>query len=73
MNHLDPNIKKGDWTEEEDRILLAARDKFGNAWSKIAKLLPGRSVGRLPLQWRLRVRSLLLDGPLSFSQGSLTD
>ena len=42
-NHLDPALKKGGWTEEEDGLLLAAQRKWGNAWTKIAKEVPGRS------------------------------
>lgn len=43
MNHLDPDVKKGEWTEEEDAILVAAQAEHGNAWTTIARLLPGRS------------------------------
>jgi len=42
-NHLNPALKKGGWTEEEDGLLLAAQRKWGNAWTKIAKEVPGRS------------------------------
>jgi hypothetical protein len=38
VNHLDPGVKKGDWTEEEDAILVEAQAKFGNAWTKSAWL-----------------------------------
>lgn len=41
-NHLDPNINKSPWTEEEDRLLAQAHEQYGNQWAKIAKLLPGR-------------------------------
>ncbi len=41
-NHLDPNINKSPWTEEEDRLLANAHEQYGNQWAKIAKLLPGR-------------------------------
>ena len=42
-NHLDPNINKGPWTFEEDRILAEQHEILGNRWSDIASYLPGRT------------------------------
>lgn len=42
-NHLDQGIKKGDWTEEEDRIIIILQRAMGNQWAKITKMLPGRT------------------------------
>jgi hypothetical protein len=40
---LGPNIRKDPWVPEEDGLLLALHDQFGNAWAQIAKHLPGRT------------------------------
>merc|ERR1719453_142039 len=43
FNHLADNLKKGDWSEEEDMILVQLQKIYGNQWTKIAKRLPHRT------------------------------
>lgn len=41
--HLDPNLRKGHWTEEEDIQLLRLHLAEGKRWQKIASLMNGRT------------------------------
>ena len=43
-NHLQPDISKALWTEEEDRIILEFHQSDGNKWAEMARKLPGRYV-----------------------------
>jgi len=42
-NHLCPAVTKGEWTEEEDRLIAEGVSELGNKWSEIVKRLPGRT------------------------------
>ena len=43
-NHLNPDINKAPWSEEEDRTILSTHSAMGNRWAELAKFLPGYSL-----------------------------
>jgi hypothetical protein len=51
LNHLQPNINKNTWTENEDNIIIKLQAKYGNQWSVMTKELPGRSDNAIKNRW----------------------
>lgn len=42
-NSLDPMLKKGRWTVEEDRALMEAHARLGPSWQRVQQEIPGRT------------------------------
>ena len=72
-NHLSPNVLKAEWTEEEDNILIEAQAKWGNKWSKISTLLPGRTDNSVKNRWnsslKKRIERMKNEQELRFKRG----
>jgi len=60
LNKLKPNIKKGDWTEEEDQLLIKLYEQMGHKWSKISTFLPGRTEGMVKNRFHSHIKKRLL-------------
>lgn len=56
LNHLKPDIRRGEWTAEEERILVEGHRMLGTRWAALAKLLPGRPENAIKNHWHATLR-----------------
>ncbi|XP_024984211.1 transcription factor RAX2-like [Cynara cardunculus var. scolymus] len=60
LNYLRPNIKHGEFSEDEDRIICSLYANIGSRWSIIAGQLPGRTDNDIKNYWNTKLRKKLL-------------
>ncbi|KAL3736345.1 hypothetical protein ACJRO7_025322 [Eucalyptus globulus] len=61
-NHLRPNLKKGSFTPEEERLILKLHAQLGNKWARMATQLPGRTDNEIKNYWNTRIKHRIRQG-----------
>ena len=56
LNHLRPGIKTGEWSREEEKVLVEGHKILGSKWSALAKLLVGRPENAIKNHWHATMR-----------------
>ncbi|CAL5069711.1 unnamed protein product [Urochloa decumbens] len=59
-NYLRPDIKRGNFTDDEERLIIALHAELGNKWSTIATHLDGRTDNEIKNYWNTHIRKKLL-------------
>ncbi|XP_022850193.1 transcription factor RAX2-like [Olea europaea var. sylvestris] len=61
LNYLRPNLKHGEFSEDEDRIICSLFTSIGSRWSIIAAHLPGRTDNDIKNYWNTKLKKKLLE------------
>ncbi|KAI3453389.1 hypothetical protein Pfo_010052 [Paulownia fortunei] len=59
-NYLRPDIKRGNFSPEEEQTIIDLHSALGNKWSMIATRLPGRTDNEIKNFWNTHLRKKLL-------------
>ncbi|XP_019180117.1 PREDICTED: myb-related protein Myb4-like [Ipomoea nil] len=58
-NYLRPDIKRGNFTKEEEDTIIQLHEMLGNRWSAIAARLPGRTDNEIKNVWHTHLKKKL--------------
>ncbi|XP_057805348.1 transcription factor RAX2-like isoform X2 [Salvia miltiorrhiza] len=61
LNYLRPNIKHGEFSDDEDRIICTLFATIGSRWSIIAAQLPGRTDNDIKNYWNTKLKKKLFN------------
>ncbi|KAJ4916121.1 Transcription factor MYB51 [Raphanus sativus] len=59
-NYLRPDIKRGEFTEDEECSIISLHALHGNKWAAIARGLPGRTDNEIKNYWNAHIKKRLI-------------
>ncbi|KAI3435427.1 uncharacterized protein J3R85_006024 [Psidium guajava] len=59
INYLRPDLKRGNFSDDEDELIITLHSLLGNKWSLIAARLPGRTDNEIKNYWNTHIKRKL--------------
>ncbi|KAL3676792.1 hypothetical protein R1sor_026740 [Riccia sorocarpa] len=59
INYLRPDLKRGNFLNEEEQLIITLQSLLGNRWSLIAGRLPGRTDNEIKNHWNTHLKKKL--------------
>ncbi|KAA8527183.1 hypothetical protein F0562_008588 [Nyssa sinensis] len=56
INYLRPDVRRGNFSPEEEETIIKLHQSLGNKWSKIASHLPGRTDNEIKNVWNTHLK-----------------
>ncbi|GMP96363.1 hypothetical protein CsSME_00045041 [Camellia sinensis var. sinensis] len=63
INYLRPDIRRGRFTPEEERLIISLHGAVGNRWAHIASHLPGRTDNEIKNYWNSWIKKKIRKPP----------
>ncbi|KAH6797130.1 myb domain protein 7 [Perilla frutescens var. hirtella] len=60
INYLRPDLKRGNFSQEEDELIINLHGLLGNKWSLIAGRLAGRTDNEIKNYWNTHIKRKLI-------------
>ncbi|OEL38571.1 Transcription factor MYB21 [Dichanthelium oligosanthes] len=71
LNYLRPDLRRGNFTAEEEELIVRLQARWGNRWSRIAKHLPGRTDNEVKNFWRTKIEKKHRSKAASYCSGAV--
>ncbi|GMH26582.1 hypothetical protein Nepgr_028425 [Nepenthes gracilis] len=77
INYLRPDIRRGRFTPEEEKLIISLHEVVGNRWAHIASHLPGRTDNEIKNYWNSWIKKKIKKSssipPTNYTENTTTE